>query len=69
MEPMRATGESSIRTSWQKVWEKIGGTWLVTLSLGVEHSHGGGGHILAGYPQTWAVVDDFGTLVAVEAYK
>lgn len=65
---MRATGKSSIRTSWQKVWEKIGATWLITLSVGIEHAHAQGGHLFAAYPQTWAVVNDFGDLVAVEGF-
>lgn len=47
----------------QRVYDRRA-CWLLTLCIGHEHGFGGGGHV-SGFPQSWAVVDDFGTLVAV----
>lgn len=62
-------GSGKIRANWQREFDRIGAAWLITLSVGIQHAHGGGGNLFSAYPQAWAVVDDFGTLVAVEAYK
>ena len=48
----------------QRRYDRSGAAWLITLMVGHDHGLGGGGTI-SGYPQTHAVVDDFGTLVAV----
>ena len=61
--------DSKIKVSWQRLFDRVGAAWLITLGVGIQHAHANGGHIFAAYPQSMAVVDDFGTLVAVEAYQ
>lgn len=58
-----------INCSWSRVFDKAGPAWLITLSIGTLHGHKSGGEILAAFPQSWAVVDDFGTLVCVEMWR
>ena len=43
--------------------------YLLTACIGIKHSHESGGVSGAAYPQARAVVDDFGTLVIVEAWR
>lgn len=60
---------SKINAHWQRSYKASGASWLITLTIGTEHGHSGGGSVYAGMPQARAVVDDFGTLVCVEAWK
>ncbi len=43
--------------------------WLLTLFIGTAHAGMMPGHeYMSGYPQAWAVVDNFGNLVRVERF-
>lgn len=61
--------ESKIRCWAHRNYQNARGTWLLTLLVGANHGSGGGGNLFAAYPQSWAVVDDFGDLICVEAWK
>lgn len=54
---------SNINTSFQRT-RRSTYQYIITLHVGHDHGFGGGGHA-SGYPQAWAVMDDFGSLVVV----
>ena len=53
-----------------RLYQRAGAAWLMTLNMGLDHAVGETGNkYVSGYPQAHAVVNDFGDLVAVEAWK
>lgn len=62
-----ASGQSEIGTSWQRLRDRP--TWLMTLGIRLHHGAGGGGPLRSAFPQSEAVMDDFGTLVCVTPWN
>ena len=58
------SGGAQISVSWQRTYDERQPAWLITLSISQQHCAG-----IFSYPQSRAVVDDFGTLVAVREFK
>ena len=56
-----------IEAMWHRM--RTAPVYLITLCIGIEHSHTGGGLSGTAYPQAHAVVDDFGTLVIVRGWQ
>lgn len=61
------SGEAFVSCSFQRL--RNSAYWLLSIWIGLDNSHGGGGHLLSAMPQNLAVVDDFGNLVCVEGWK
>lgn len=51
---------------WCNTYDRAA-SWLITISVGTCHAYGK--RATSAYPQSRAVVDDFGALVCVEAWK
>jgi len=61
---------ANVRAFWMRSYGgMVAGTWAVFLNIKAIHGHEGGGSIDAAWPMAKAVVDDFGTLVCVEAFR
>jgi hypothetical protein len=60
-----ASGETGI--SWQRL--RNCAHWLLTINISPDHGRKSGGLLNAAYPQSKAVVDDFGTLVCVTPWR
>ena len=59
----------SIQVWADKCHDRPAPNWLLTLAIGLEHAGMVPGHnYMSGYPQAWAVVDNFGNLVRVESF-
>lgn len=63
------SGGSQVSTYWQRSYIAAGASWVMTIAIDTAHGHAGGGCLDAGMPQARAVVDDYGTLVAVGSWK
>lgn len=57
----------NIICSTQRVYDRAGANYIITVHIG--HCHGLESGKFSGYPQAWAAVDDFGTLVMVGSMK
>jgi len=57
-------GFADINASWQRTYDERLPNWLITLGVYPTNAVSG-----LAFPQTRAVVDDFGTLVIVRAWQ
>ena len=61
--------DASVGISCHRRYDRTTAPWLLTISVRLMFAAGGGGEASACYPQSHAVMDDFGTLVCVRPWQ